>query len=237
MAWEKSGGMPIIYNYENGVYTPADPTYFTWQTGRLWTKKDSVAIKFTNDTNVALKIGHVGIKTVACHSGGQSFWAFGGIMSYSDGSGGYYTSFIRVSNDGGNTFQECLVVDGSNRVRINAIGSSNMNSAGTSSTNTAQFGNPPFTGDHALQFRTFNIEDCPVIEPGGIAYIHLKIEPDNTGTTVVIRFVLDTDELDVAFEPGTNPYIWRFCEDGKWHLRKPLYTAKSSSSWKDVEED
>lgn len=236
MGWVKENGKPIIYSYRNGKYTPCTPHYFTWETGRLWMGKDSNAIKFVNDSKVPLKIGHVGIKTVSCHSGGRGYWAFGGYMEAPGckGYGGTYTCYIRVSNDGEKTFEKCDVVSGKNEITIPAISSSNMNTPGSSGTNTAKFGDPPYTGYKGLQFRNFEIGNCPIIQPGGIAYIHLKVDTHD-GRDCVIRFVLDTDELDVGFEPGTAPYIWRYCEDGKWHLRKPLYVSKNGK-WNDPED-
>lgn len=241
MGWVKKDGKPIIYNYEggidNGSYSEASPSYFTWQTGHYWNLNHSEAIKFKNDTKVPLKISHIGIKTVSCHSGGKGYWAAGGYMEAPGctGKGGTYTSFVRVSNDGEKTFERCTVISGKNEITVPNITSSNMNSAGTSGSDTAKFGDPPYTGNKALSYKNFEISDCPIIEPGGVAYIHIKVDTDNS-RSVVVRFVLDTDELDIAFEPGTAPYIWRYCEDGKWYLRKPLYVSKNGK-WNDPEGD
>lgn len=237
MGWEKVNGMPQIYLYKDGKYTEGSPSYWTWQTGHLWMTTGDICIKYTNDTKTRLQITSVGIKTVSCHSGGQGYWALGGYMSAPGckGKGGTYTSFIQVSNDKGKSYSRCSIVDGKNAITVKDITSSNMNSAGSSANNTARFGDPPFSGEKSLSYKHFTISDCPVIEPGGHAFIHLRISTENS-RDVVIRFVMDTDELDVVMEPVDDdwPYVYVWT-GGKWVLKQPAWIYKNNK-WTDPRE-
>lgn len=239
MAWDTitSGyyaGRPIIYNYSGGSYTPArtgsgDYLYFTWQSDVLWDAHEE-AIKFINDTENPMTMSSISIKTCACHSGGSTFWS-----STSDGAGpswGYgadYTCYVRVSNDDEASFQE------SDRFTndIPSLTSSNMNSRGSSTTHTAVFGDPPFTGIAGFQLREYTITNCPEIQPGGVAYIHMDIG-NFKGPDTYIRFSLDPREMEVYFEPDVDPYIWVYESDHKWHLRQPFYVT-SGGKWTSVE--
>lgn len=252
MGWVKQAGKPVIWDYDKPK-TLADCKkattqkyhdkesgsgleYWTWQMGTLWNKYE-VCIKYINDSTVPLKISKVGIQTVSCHSGGKSYWSSTGLITTPCvGTGGTYTSYVRVSNDGEKTYEVSSFIDSSSNV-VPDITSSNMNSAGTSSKQTASFGNPPYTGNKALIAREYTISDCPTIQPGGCAYIHLRVDINNNPSTTVIRFILDTDELDVVFEPDESAYIWRYESDNKWHLRKPLFVAGKNNTWNKPMED
>lgn len=240
MAWDtRPDGRPIIYNYANGVYDIADdnygqPLYFTWQSTYLWTQHGE-AVKFINDTENPMVIESVSIKTCACHSGGQTFWSSSSSSADagpSRGPGGDYTCFIRVSNDDEATFQESERWTNT----IAPLTSSNMNYRGSSRTDTAVFGDPPFTGNAGFQLREYTISNCPEIQPGGIAYIHIEISNFTIKANYqdVIRFALDPREMEIYFEPDVDPYIWVYESDHKWHLRQPFYVT-SGGRWTSVE--
>ena len=111
-----------------------------------------------------------------------------------------------------------------------------MNSQGSSKTVTAQFGEPPYTGYKAFIHREYTIADCPVIQPGGIAVIHLGIASLNgpAGETV-IKFNLDPGDMEVYMEEDDRPYYWIYQDDKKWHLTKSAYVWKDGA-WKILEE-
>ena len=142
-----------------------------------------------------------------------------------------FASFPLV-NDGGKTYQESKKWERD----VPNISGSNMNSPGTGTSNTAKFGDPPYTGNKGLVLHTYTIEDCPVIEPGGVAYVHLGMK-DFKGPKgeMTIRFVLNPHEMEVEFKPGIAPYVWRFCEDNQWHLVRPAYVATTGKTWNSID--
>ena len=223
---------PYIFDYENGEYVQDPNTpYYTWGRGTVWIRQEA-AIKFMNDTGQRMKIGSVSIKSVACDSGGRSYWAANGrVTTPCVGYGAQYTVYVRVSNDGEATFQESSKYTND----VANISGTNMNTPGTSRTNCAQFGNPPFTGDKALQLRDYTIEQCPIIEPNGVAYVHFSVH-DFHGpyTQTVIRFVLNPLEMNVTFEPELGPYIWQYQSDNQWHLVRPIQ-IRTAGKWMNVE--
>ena len=240
MAWEMSSSDPsesklYNYNWNTHEYIEAEPEYFTWRTGSLWLR-DGVAIKYINDTENPMTMSSVSIKTCACDSGGKLYYAWGGSSPIGPcyGYGADYTCYVRVSNDGGVTFQESDKYTND----IPTIDGGNMNYAGSGPYDTAIFGNPPFTGYKALQLREYTINNCPEIQPGGIAYVHLditnfKCDQDEI-QNATIRFVLNPLEMDIYFEPDVDPYIWVYESDHKWHLRQPFYVT-SGGRWTSVE--
>lgn len=228
MAWDTmSNGRPKIYNYANGKYTWAG-IYFTWQTDSLWNAHEE-AIKFINDTETPMTMSSVKIKTCACDSGGQSYWSSSGLVSPCKGYGASYTCYVRVSNDDEKSFQESDKYTNT----IPTITSSNMNYKGSSTSSTAVFGNPPFTGNMGLQLREYTFSSCPEIQPGGVAYIHLDVH-DFLGSPTTVRFALDPNEMEIYFEQDVDPYIWVYESDHKWHLRQPFYVT-SGGKWTNVE--
>lgn len=240
MGWEMNDapyvGKPVIYNWyyneDPPYYQKADPPYYSWAGGGLWQRLEA-SIKFINDTDSSLKLKNVAIKTVSCHSGGKYYWSSTGLTIPCYGYGAKYTCYVRVSNDDEKTYQESSKFSNT----VPNINSSNMNSPGTSTTNTAKFGDPPFTGDKGLILRSYVFDTCPVIEPGGIARLHLHVDlldPSKKYSTN-IRFLLNPDEMEIQFEPELGPYIWRFCEDGAWHLRRPMQ-IQTGNGWSSVEE-
>lgn len=248
--WESdSSPNPIIYRFENRSYDIRKPLYLTWAIGTVWSDTE-YCIAYVNDTGQPMKIGNISIKTVSCHSGGQLYYAFGGPMDVPCGGyGADYTVYVRVSND--------LGIDLDNPDSINSahfeeseaytndipsITSSNMNSPGTSSTNTAVFGEPPFTGDHAFAFREYIIQNCPVIQPGGFAFVHFRVGnfkiPEGLSLRrMTIRFLLNPREMIVDLEPMYNPYVWRYDENHEWHLVRPIQVSLGGNQWNNIEGD
>ncbi len=239
MGWIMNTGSyadkPKIFNYLLDVsphrYEVADPPYFTWSTGVLWNRYEA-AIKFVNDTGQRLKLNKVAVKTVSCHSGGSQYWSTTGLVSPCYGYGAKYICYVRVSNDGEKTFQESSRATN----EIPDITKSNMNSKGTSTTNTAKFGNPPFTGNMGLILRNYEFSTSPIIEIGGVAYLHLRIEllDDSKAYQTTIRFILNPKEMEIQFDQQRGPYIWRMESDGHWHLRRPLQVF-TGNVWTDPE--
>ena len=263
MGWEYTDGKPQLYSKlsrSTGAPSRAsNPPYWTWAMGTVWYNNgdfEEEGVKYTNDTNKQMKIGSVSIKTCSCHSGGKGYWAWGGHISDSEacvGWGGRYYCYVMVSNDGGETFQ----TSSKGYHDVPPISSTNMNSPGYDGTHTASFGNPPYTGYSGLTLHEYVIPDCPIIEPGGIAFVQFGIASltDSGGNKVewadttysqkrktVIRFVLNPTEMEVQFDPETAPYVWKFFKDTskgdtvpKWHLVKPVYIYQGNT-WKDIEE-
>lgn len=235
MSWDMyNSTRPNIYNWilSSKRYELATPPYYAWALGTLWQQQEA-CIKFINDTGNPIRFTRIAIKTVACDSGGESFWAFGYLETTPcKGYGAQYTCYIRVSNDGGKTFTESDKFTND----IATISGANMNTPGYDATHTAQFGDPPFTGDKALQLRNYTFTSCPVINPNGIAYVHLNISNfKGPAAQTVIRFKLNPLEMEIDYDPGISPYIWRFSEDSKWHLVRPFNIY--NNGWKNVEGD
>ena len=94
MGWEYYNGKPQFYSYPNYIFnTSASKVYlkngvdsgtgslhyWSWQTGSLF-KDNDIVIKYTNDTEGAIRLKSYRIKTTACDSGGLSYWAWGGLV-------------------------------------------------------------------------------------------------------------------------------------------------------------
>lgn len=240
MGWEYYNGKPQLYSYplSGGNYTELNnPHYFTWAMEGLW-KSQEYCIKYRNDTDQPIVINKIGIKTCACDSGGESYWAWGHESAdmICKGWGATYYSYIRVSNDNETTF-ESSIVDNADRVVIPTLSGTNMNSPGSSSTSTAVFGYPPYEGDYGLIHRMFNITKCPMILPKGVAYVHFGIDiPDHSPATPQgqYQFILDPSTMEIELDQSTNPYIWKYT-DGKWKLVRPFYVY-TNGGWKNIEE-
>ena len=228
--------------------------YFSWQQGAEWLDKDT-CLKFTNDEGTGpIRIHRIAVKSCACDSGGQRFWVYGA-SSTSDpciGYGAKYTVFLRVFNPGSSVAEESSKATHD----IPSIGSAasqtyldgklldhhNMNTPGTSGSSTsttASFGMPPFgTGNYhpytGIQVPiSYDFSESPIIQPGGYAYVHFRISNfKGNSYQTYIKFLLDPDQMEVDIDQGSDPYIWRMCEDHKWHLVKPIY-VRSSSGWAD----
>lgn len=209
-----------------GMIKPSD-VYYSWASGSIWTRWYA-GLKYTNDTGQPITINKLGIKTVSCHSGGKTFVSYSGGYSYTGpakGYGGDYCVFILVSNDGGSTFE--LLDNQSHYAQRNIpnITSSNMVYRGSvSGRQTAGFDPTPLN--------EYEIDDCPTIMPDGIAYVMFGIRKFNVNdlTHTYIKCILNPSEMEVEIDQGIKPYIWEYCSDGHWHLKKRLW-SKGSDGW------
>lgn len=257
---------PQIYDYKkaNNQYEISN-VYYSWADGTVFRDYEA-CIKFINDTDSDLQISKLSIGSCACDSGNQTFSAFGNPNHPAvKGYGGRHYTYISVSNDTPGQDINYRHYERSSKVYNNvpAIGSAassatdewgkrlnhhNMNSrggSGSSASNTASFGLFPYGYESEGYSRytgiaykhEYAISNSPIIQPGGIAFIHLGFEFDaSLATQVMFKFSLKPSEINVDLEPRIDPYVWQYSRsDNKWHLRKPFYVEKSHS-WKNVEE-
>lgn len=237
----KYSNRPKIYRYNKstGQYSPSNPEYYTWKTRQLWDRDDSCII-WRNMTGQPMTIDKFSVKTCSCNSGGQSYYSAQGLVSPAAGYGGTYYSYISVTSESSTDKLNSAIFQNSSKVTSYVPNSGyNMNSPGSSSQNTAVFGNPPYDGDQGLKFREFVITDCPIIPPNGLAVLHIGIQSWNSGSTdnnTTIRFILDTNVAQIEIKPKNEGYIWRYSTtDNKWHLVKPYYIIRSNR-WINVED-
>ena len=234
---------PWIYDYikNTGKYEPsANPQYYTWKMRSLWEDQDS-CIVWKNDTGQPMTIKKFSVKSCSCNSGGKSYWSSTGQVSTSAGGyGGTYYSYISVTSE--TDTSNLISAKFNNSSRVTAPVSNcgyNMNYAGSSTSDTAAFGNYPYEGNQGLNYREFDITDCPTIPAGGHAILHFGIQSWNSGSTTtnsVVRFILDTSVVKVDIEPEDKGYFWRYSKsDNKWHIVKPYYVY-DNGKWISVEE-
>lgn len=233
---------PLIFNYDKSTKQyrkSTNPPYYSWKSRYLWDKEDS-CICFQNTTKSVMKISKVAIQTCSCNSGGKQYWSSTGLVTPCSGYGGTYYSKIRVTSTTDlNTAISSSVVFKESSVGNNEVANCgyNMNSAGTSTTNCAVFGNYPYAGKEGLSYRQFIIDDCPEIPLNGFAFLHIGISRWNSGSVssnTTVRFILDPTVMEVEFEPTSQPYIWRFNESHKWELVRPIY-VRVNDEWKSIE--
>lgn len=240
MGWEyTTNGKPQLYYYPKATATPitvplkcTSPTYFTWAAQHFWETDAGggyeYCVKYTNDTENPIAFSSVAIKACACDSGGNEYWAWGSKVSAPGcvGYGAEYYAYVRVSNDNQTSFKSSKMITSSYVTLPNTDGT-NMNYPGYDGTHTAVFGQPPYVGVKGLVPREFIITDCPLIEPGGVGYIHFGITnfevPKANGQ---YQFILNPKEMTVEIDEGVDPYIWVYNKDKDhpgWHLFRPLY--------------
>ena len=246
----RDDGRPILYSYwlndERGhpPFTYTSSGFFNWGAWSVWNRQ-YVAIRYINDSNQPVRFNSVGLRIVACNSGGSSFWSSSGVVDHSGGWGATYTMRIFVCNTPGAsstpvdqwhtlTYEEATVA-----VKDVPDADYNMNYRGTSTSNTAMFGEPPY--DFPMQKFTF--DTCPNILPGGFAIVRLEITDRKGGFDYsrdpTIRFSMNPLEMEIEFDPQFNPYVWRaYHENGKvvWHLVRPVQ-VKAIDGWHNIEGD
>lgn len=250
------GGAPAgSSNVYDSYYVRANSTW-TWQTGNVWTQdgRHGLAICWVNDSDQPIRIASVNIQACACDSGGETYWSTSGVIGPCYGYGATYQCWINVAHDDG-TFEQSDVISND----IPSIGSAatshfdpygkildvpNMNSRGTSTTNTGTFGRPPYGLDPyskytGLQGDDYNITNCPVIEPGDRAYVHFFVgnfkgaaAQDNTIANT--RFRLSAEYVNIDIKPVQQGYIWVY-HQGQWELCRPFYIY-NNGQWTSVEE-
>ena len=232
MGWimsSKYPGKAIIYNYYNtgskkGTYETADPEFFSWQIGEYWLQHDQ-CIKYVNTDSAAIKLTSVGIKTMSCNSGGKTYWAYGGSgTSVCTGKGGKYYAFIQHFDESENLLDRSYIGDTKPTIDIPDEGP-NMIWGGDGPT----LGHTAVFDKSKMKMHTYEIPDCPAVEPGEGFYLHLGIgEFTETWLPAVnIMFSLVPGDMDINIEPADQPAIWRFEEDKKWHLVKRLVCIQS----------
>lgn len=243
--------MLSIRNSNIGYHKYSNPAYWSWQSGNLWmdgydlTKSQRIddgegelCIRYVNDQASAFVFSKLMIGTVACHSGGRPFWAWGGQMSAyrATGIGGGYYCYVRVTNDGGKTY----TASDHYVATVADLDGPNMDSPGRSpgtGGNSASFAvSSSWPANRRMQLREFEIVNCPIINPGGIAYIHLAAShlngsPDNA----VMKFNMNADAIEYDIKPATVPVVWRYQSDKQWHLIDDWY-ANLDSGWTNQKE-
>lgn len=216
----------------------ASKVYYSWASGYIWNKWYT-GLKYVNDTSQPVTIHKLGIKTLSCHSGGQKFVAYSeGVYSYvgpARGYGGNYCVFILVSNDGGSTFEALNNQSHYTQKNIPDVTSSNMTYRGSvPNRQTAGFRDPPPI--------EYEINDCPIIQPNGIAYVMFGIRRFNVEDLdyTYIKCILNPSEMAIDIETKNKPYVWEYCLDNdgvkRWHLTKRLLSRNNSSGW-DIVDD
>lgn len=234
MGWEKqSNGRPLIYNYgivegDNTYayhkYTVPTPAWFTWQRGNLWAKKEEAAHYIVD--NKPIRISSIKLKIHACHSGGKSYYAYGGWCPAVYGKGAKYSLYLRVTHDGGHTFDKDY---GLVTKPVGDISSSNMTFQGGPGKGTAVFDDP-----NAVRTFQFDETNSPTLVPGDEVYVHLRVHDMTDQANTTIRFVMDPQEMEVKTEDPATDYIWRY-NGTKWVLVRPLKAFKNNA-WVDVKD-
>ena len=233
MGWtwyDENAGKPLIYNYNkhSDTYEVSTSKYFSWQTGEQWSTYDA-CIKYTNDSTQSIKLNSVAIKSLACNSGGQTYWSiFGVVQTPCNGTGGYYYCYVRKIDANGNPAETS---DKTKTVRVEAS-PFNMNTRGSSTSQTAKFGYPPLPEPALVNYP---ITDCPSIAPGEGFYLHYGMSSFDTNIPIAanIRFSLKPGDMEIDSKPTDSPVIWRFEEDKEWHLVNRLYQY-TSNGWKNL---
>lgn len=236
--------------------------HFTYQSAALWWAQNA-AIKFINMTADPVKITSVSVKACGCDSGGSGYYWWGGGYSWNSGCTSVPSNFsvyVSVYDPTKSEFTKSSVVPDNpyncpphfatssevlcaksasgDPYAIPKFEGGNMDSPGSRSS-SARFGRGNYSDPYKRfdTFRDFKIPDCPPIPVHGYAFIHLRMifsSAYSDSTNVMFQFSMDSDESKFTIETARNPYIWRMCEDKKWHLTEPLYRMRSNSgSWED----
>lgn len=259
MGWIKdTKGRCKIYTYGKsgsayqGKYNLSDAggsTYFTWMMKSLWDNREP-CILYKNDTNTTLQITKLKVKTCSCNSGTSSYWSSTGeVTTPCKGYGAKYYCRVRVTDETDTSklsdFDKIGNIKFSETVNTPTVSVANagynMNSPGTSTSNTAIFGNSPYEGNEGLVAREFTISDCPDIPPGGHAFVHIGIDSNSwaSGATIynsTVRFLLDSSLSEVSIEPAAKGYLWVYDKTNKkWKVTKPFHVYHNGK-WQSVEE-
>lgn len=251
MGWIKDDkGRCKMYEYGKNAQatSPAqgqyeEEGYFTWMMKSLWDKYEA-CILYKNESNSTLKITKLKVKTCSCNSGDENYWSSSGLSGTPcKGYGADYYCRIRVTSETDtNKVLKAKFADTAQTPKVKVPNAGyNMNRPGTSTTNTAVFGNAPYEGNEGLVAREFTITDCPEIVPGGHAFVHIGIDNDTwpSGATIgnsTVRFLLDSSLSEVTIEPAATGYFWRYDKTNKmWRVAKPYYLYHDGK-WQNVEE-
>ena len=243
-----------VYDFytDEGGSSSVNSDYWAWRTGGQWDSSD-VCILFYNDSNAYRSLNSATLGTLSCNSGGKSFWAWSGQKpaSSAQGIGGQYSAWVEIfhlSRAGKSYSQSALATtisdiraNHSDCIEASTVGSGitipaqpdNLIYAGSSKTKTAVFGYNKQSGRYLET--TFNITDCPVIEPGDLCFCHLRIiQFSGSASNATVMFNLGADDVPVEEAP-VKGYVWQYQADNKWHLVKPIYVATSNTAWSSVD--
>lgn len=225
---------------------------FDWQGFSYWSRYHSICRKYINDTGKQLKFSSVGIRSCSGNSFDSVKNPSGEFYSFSAETQSMYvhsgvyglasTLFValRVTNDNGATWSSSKIGE----VTVDRV-SYNMNYKGSNSgrvKDSAEFGGGEyFDTPNGLIYHEFTIEDCPILEPGGTMYVHwgIKYAYWDSGQDMhdgLLRIMFGADDIKLTAEPVKDPYIWVRESDGRWHLRRPVYTLQGNT-WKSMDGD
>lgn len=201
----------------------------TWYLKSWWASYEYVK-KWTNDLGVPAKLSSVSISSCAGHSGGKPFCSTGGPNNYVYGTGSTYHAKVVVGN------QSSSIAD----VDVPTITHFNCSYGyygGTDNTTpNTPFGRiPPCDESNGISTKTFSIQNCPIVQPGESAYIHISVDSWKDDNNALLVIKCDGEGTQVEVDPGQDGYIWRFNENKKWEIIRPYYVY-TSQGWKSVEE-
>lgn len=239
-------GLPYIYDGIGSNYTPTvGRPYYSWAFSSIWKQHDA-AIIFQNTTSDKIKFTKVGIQTVSCKNNGIAFWGDESrISKIADGGSATYNFYVdKISYSG--TISMGGYGEHSTYVSTGQISSSvsisvdpadfNLNYPGSSTSDTAIFGEPPFTGTSALSYREFELENSPELSAGEFAALRLSIPYLQTDNTC-IRFIMNPNSMNIEVVLEPQAKIWRMCKepDGsqRWKLVE-LAQIRTESGWTDI---
>ena len=240
----KGSNSYVLYTDEGGPDNTRDS--WSWQDKGLWEARDE-CILYYNDEGKAKVINTATLGTLSCNSGGSRFWSSTGMIGPAYGQGGTYVSWAHVYHLGaaGLTFDQSQLqtiltaCEQAGAVESSNIGATvniadqppNMISPGSSTNSTALFGLNRVPG--AFVQTTYTVPDCPIIYPGDLCFLHIRIVSFASASYTVVLFNLAAD--DVPVEDAAKKYIWQYQADHRWHLVRP-YMIKSSTGWMNVED-
>ena len=237
MGWYMSGNRPIIYRWAHDstdVGSIRTESYFTWMTESEWRVYGDVCIKFKNDTGNNIKFGKLAMNACSCDSGGQRFWtsyAYRPVPCIGYPLSFYIQLSVSPSDNSGSAINYSKVY-----ASVPSTNGTNMNYPGSSTSRTAQFGDPPYTNEKALRAFYFDLSTINHVIPSGhFAYLRFGLANYNPNNAIYhcIRFRLNPAEMQIPIESEHGPYIWVYsAAEKKWHLREPLYHMENKS-WVD----
>lgn len=239
-------GLPYIYDSVGSNYTPTiGRPYYSWAFQQIWQEHDA-AIIFQNNTSDKVKFTKVGIQTVSCKNNGIPFWGDEALMGKTaDGGSAVYNFYLDKLNLTGTKDMEeygshpiyASTGDISSSVSISVDPADfNLNYPGTSTNDTAIFGEYPFTGTSALTYREFELDNSPELSPGDYAALRIAVS-NMTSSNTCIRFIMNPNDMNIEYVLEPQAKIWRMCSqpDGsqKWQLVE-LAQTRTQSGWTNI---
>ena len=233
--YNQSEDKPLIYNYtkSTGKYSKSTNGFFTWQTRTLWRQLEP-AIKVKYIGQPPMRFNTISVKSLSGNSGNSGYWSSTGYISTPcKGYGGQYYVYIRKFKESNGVI---TLGASSSRTTYKTVTtqSYNMISAGSSTSNTAVFGSKQLQD---LPSTTYEIVDCPIINNGDWFFINFGMHSCASGSNddnTTINVSLRAGDIESEVKQEDTPFIWRFSEDGKWHLVKQLYQYKNNG-WQSLD--